>query len=144
MMAQKKPDSRKAGSYIIVGGLILQLAFFGFFLIVAVCFDRAIRKRPTTISSQRSVSWYKYLIALYLVSTLILVRSVSRIVEFVQGNTGYMLGHEWVLYTFDGLLMLMVLLTFNVIYPGNIKALSNGDDNEKDETPTDATISTNV
>ena len=144
MMASKKADSVKAGSYIIVGGLFVQLLFFGFFLIVSICFDCAIHKQPTEKSSTPSVSWYKHLIALYTVSTLILVRSIVRIVEFVQGNNGYLLGHEWTLYTFDASLMLMVMVAFNLIHPGEIKKLLRGDSDEKEAASTDSTMSTNV
>ena len=114
------PDAAQAGSYIIIGGLIIQLLFFGIFIIVACHFDRNMRKRPTALSLERS--WYKHLIMLYIVSFLILVRSVFRIIEYAQGNTGYILSHECFLYVFDAALMFGVVLGFNAIHPSEVKA----------------------
>jgi len=50
-----------------------------------------------------------------------MVRSIMRVVEFVQGNTGYVFSHEWFLYVFDALLMLGVMGLFCWIHPGEIK-----------------------
>ena len=114
------PDAAQAGSYIIIGGLVIQLLFFGIFIIVACHFDRNMRKRPTALSLERP--WYKHLIMLYIVSILILVRSVFRIIEYAQGNTGYILSHEYFLYVFDAALMFGVVLGFNAVHPSEVKA----------------------
>ena len=49
-----------------------------------------------------------------------------RLVEYVQGNDGVVLGHEFFLYVFDALLMLGVVGVFNVIHPSEIKAMPRG------------------
>ena len=114
------PDAAQAGSYIIIGGLVIQLLCFGIFIIVACHFDCNMRKRPTALSLERS--WYKHLIMLYIVSILILVRSVFRIIEYAQGNTGYILSHEYFLYVFDAALMFGVVLGFNAVHPSEVRA----------------------
>jgi hypothetical protein len=49
---------------------------------------------------------------LYIISVLIMVRSVFRVVEYIMGNDGYLLSHGWTLYIFDAALMLGVVVLF--------------------------------
>lgn len=104
------------GSNIIIVGLFVQLAFFGFFMVVAVNFHWKLVRRPT-IQSRSSFAWRKLIYTMYLASLLIMVRSVFRVVEYLQGNNGYILAHEVYLYALDALLMLAVMVLFNIIHP---------------------------
>ena len=119
-------NNYRLGSDIIVAGLILQLVFFGFFIVVAASFDRNIRRYPTSLSRGGLFPWYKHLVTLYAASALIMVRNIVRLVEYVQGNDGYVLGHEFFLYDFDALLMMGVVGVFNVDHPSEIKAMFEG------------------
>ena len=114
------------GQDIIVGGLFVQMIFFGCFLLVAALFQIRIRKVPTPESVSDLIPWRKHLTALYAASVLILIRSVLRVAEFIQGNDGFILGHEWFLYIFDSVLMLGVMLIFNAVHPSEVKALLHG------------------
>ena len=114
------------GQDIIVGGLFVQMIFFGCFLLVAALFQIRIRKVPTPESVSDLIPWRKHLTALYAASILILIRSVFRVAEFIQGNDGFILGHEWFLYIFDSVLMLGVMLIFNAVHPSEVKALLHG------------------
>lgn len=125
-MGSKNGNSRTLGSNLVVGGLVIQLLFFGFFLIVALVFDRNISKTPTPRSTTPTVDWYKHSIALYVASVLIMIRSIFRVVEYVQGNDGYLLGHEYFLYIFDGVLMLGVMTVLNIVHPSEINAILRG------------------
>ena len=107
------------GSHIIVIGLFVQLAFFGFFMVIAVCFHRRLVLVPT-IQSHSSFPWKKYMWTLYGASTLIMVRSVFRVVEYLQGSDGALLHHEAYLYILDALLMFAVMVVFNVIHPSGV------------------------
>ena len=60
---------------------------------------------------------------LYLASALIMIRSVFRVVEYLQGNNGYLLRHEVYLYIFDAFLMLVVMCLFNWVHPAEITDL---------------------
>ncbi|KAH8707655.1 RTA1 like protein-domain-containing protein [Phaeosphaeriaceae sp. PMI808] len=64
--------------------------------------------------------WKRHIYALYVASALIMVRSLFRVVEYVQGNNGYLLRHEVYLYIFDGSLMFIVMCLFNWIHPAQI------------------------
>jgi hypothetical protein len=121
------------GEKVIIVGLFLQLTFFGFFVIVTSMFHyRIVKANPTcdsTETSQKTAStdfdihvlpWKRHMAALYVTSALIMLRSVFRVVEYLQGNSGYLLRHEVFLYTFDASLMLLVMCLFHWIHPAEV------------------------
>ena len=93
---------------------------------VSISFNRTIERHPTNLSLHPAIPWFKHLAALYAASCLIMVRSVFRVVEYVQGQNGYLLAHECFLYIFDATSMLGVMITFNVIHPSEVRAMLNG------------------
>lgn len=112
------------GQWIIVAGLCVQLVFFGAFLVTSICFHCRIIGSPTrqsTFSSDVSRlfprDWHGLLFALYAASILILIRSVYRIVEFAQGNSGYLISHEVFLYVFDAAMMFLVMVVMALFHP---------------------------
>ncbi|KAG9989962.1 RTA1 protein, partial [Aureobasidium melanogenum] len=116
-----------SGNKIIIGGLVLQLLFFGFFMVSAVVFHRRMSGNPTTKVMAMPLPWKKHLHALYAGSIMILVRSLYRLIEYVQGgSSGYIVQHEWTLYIFDAALMLGTMLVFFWIHPSEIRALLRG------------------
>jgi hypothetical protein len=56
---------------------------------------------------------------------LILIRSIYRVVEFVQGNNGYVIGHEVFLYVFDASMMFLVMIVMNVFHPSVVLRSNN-------------------
>lgn len=136
LLTKKDPDAPKTGRWIIIGGLVIQLLFFGWFMVVSVVFYLRYGKESATAgtaaaSSERqeakkSVPWRLHMWALFVASGLIMVRSVFRVVEYVQGDQGYLLSHELYLYVFDAALMIAVLVVFNVIHPSRITGRLTG------------------
>ncbi|KAF8851416.1 RTA1 domain protein [Acephala macrosclerotiorum] len=124
ILAGGTQSNLSTGSHIITGGLFVQLLFFGCFIAVAVHFGLAMHKMPT--STSRTVPWRKHLITLYVASILIMVRSVFRVVEYIQGFDGYILEHEVFLYIFDAVLMFAVMVIFNMVHPSEVTALMDG------------------
>ena len=120
-MAGKTEKAIDLGQNIVVGGLVVQILFFGFFLVVAAMFHLRIHQNPT--AEARDVPWKHHIITLYAASILILIRSILRVVEYQQGNDGYLLGHEVFLYIFDAILMLGVIVLFNLVHPSEISIL---------------------
>ena len=116
MMAKRDKDSAKLGERIILGGLFVQIIFFGFFMVASIVFHLRLRKNPTE-ASRMSTKWRKLLIAVYISSKLILVRSGFRVVEYLQGRDGFLMSKEVWLYIFDAVLMLSVTILFNVVHP---------------------------
>lgn len=58
--------------------------------------------------------------ALYAVSIAIFVRSIVRVVEFLQGYSGFIITHEAFLYVFDAVVMWGAMVTMNWIHPGQV------------------------
>ncbi|KAG7150865.1 Protein RTA1 like protein [Verticillium longisporum] len=109
----------KTGANIIIVGLFVQLIFFGIFLIVAVNFHVRVRRAPTA-RSRIGIPWEKHLKILYAAGMLIMVRSLFRAIEYLQGFDGYLLNHEVYLYIFDALLMFITMVLFNLVHPVEI------------------------
>ncbi|KAJ4316060.1 hypothetical protein N0V84_008059 [Fusarium piperis] len=114
-------EALNSGAKVIIVGLFVQLICFGVFIIIAVGFDMSIRQPPAGRS--HVVPWKKHMMVLYIGSMLIMVRSVFRAVEYLQGFDGYLLKHEVYLYIFDAVLMFLVMVLFNWIHPAEITAI---------------------
>jgi hypothetical protein len=102
----------------VVAGLFAQLVSFGLFVVAAAIFNVRIKKAPTRLCFERP--WQKHLIGLYIVSLLILIRSVVRVVEYLQGYTGYIMTHEVYLYVFDATVMFIAVVSMNWIHPAEV------------------------
>ncbi|KAJ5488130.1 RTA-like protein [Penicillium expansum] len=121
---------RETGSNITVGGLVVQLLFFGFFVIVTTVFHFRISRQPTSKSQSdrdhtrndgwKQRNWFTILIGLYIVSFLILVRSIFRLVEYKEGYDGYTMTHEVFMYVFDAVLMFFAMSVMNAYHPAEI------------------------
>jgi hypothetical protein len=121
-------DLNKMGEKIIVGGLFVQLFFFGCFIIVSAVFHIRMLRAPTPNSSQSQVRWQTYLVTLYVTGALIWVRSLFRVIEFIEGNDGHLMRSEVWVFVFDGMLMLLVLVWMNWFHPGEIGLLIRGEE----------------
>ncbi|KAF5025788.1 hypothetical protein F66182_2121 [Fusarium sp. NRRL 66182] len=121
-------DLSKTGERIVVGGLFVQLFFFGCFIAVSAVFHCRTRRAPTLQSTDPKVRWQTYLMTLYVTGALIWVRSLFRVVEFIEGNRGELMRSEVWVFVFDGMLMLMVLVWMNWFHPGEIGLLLRGEE----------------
>ncbi|KAH7141253.1 RTA1 like protein-domain-containing protein [Dactylonectria estremocensis] len=116
----KSSDDVKMGENIIIGGLGIQIIFFGFFMVVTLVFHRRINARPTPKSYELAVPWRKLLYVLYATSFFILVRSTFRVAEYVTGSDGELQSTEYWIYIFDATLMALVALLFNWFHPSRV------------------------
>ncbi|KAK6334783.1 hypothetical protein TWF718_010229 [Orbilia javanica] len=114
----------KAGQWIVVVGLILQVLMFASFAATAFLFHRKMRANGAQIPW---FNWSRVLWVLYAISALILIRSIFRVIEFVEGQDGYLLGHEWTLYIFDSLPMFAVMVMWSYWFPSDITASKVGE-----------------
>lgn len=152
-MAMGTLDSMELGEKIIIGGLFVQLIFFTLFVCVAGDFHRRlvkdipVKKRYTpgallrkarrnrlnssstpitevlSREAMHDLPWKRHLYILYATSALILVRSIFRVIEYIQGNAGYLLSNEVFLYIFDATLMFLVMVLFNWVHPSQVTDL---------------------
>jgi hypothetical protein len=117
------------GEKIIIAGLFVQIAVFGFFVVTALLFhSRMVKTSHAGTTSQGPVTWKRHLYVLYITSALILIRSIFRVVEYLQGNDGYLISHEVFIYVMDALLMVIVMAIFAFWYIGDLqpKKISDG------------------
>lgn len=107
------------GERIIIAGLFAQIVFFGFFIVVAITFQVRFTRHQGALSLAK---WKKHMYALYVGSLLIMVRSIFRVVEYLMGNNGFLLRHEYLLYIFDAALMFLVMVLFLWVHPSQLKS----------------------
>ena len=106
------------GKKIVIGGLIVQLVTFSLFILVGLVFYYKITKYPTEIATitrrwpSKFNNWNSILFVLFFCSVLIFVRSIYRLIEYIQGDDGYLMFHESFLYCFDAALMFLNMLFF--------------------------------
>jgi hypothetical protein len=124
IIAQQTASPYNTGRLIIIVGLGIQVLFFGLFLITSAVLHVRLNRTPTTISQQ--LAWKKHLYALYTSSALILIRSIYRLIEYLEDAGGYLITHEAFIYVFDALLMLVVMIVFFWVHPSMIQALIRG------------------
>ncbi|KAH7127131.1 RTA1 like protein-domain-containing protein [Dendryphion nanum] len=120
--AKSNPKNMQTGENVIVGGLVVQLLFFGFFVVVGALFHVKMVRNPTTRVIAGDLPWERQLYVLYATSALILIRSLFRLIEYIQGNHGYLISHEVFLYIFDSVLMWATMVIFAWIHPSEITA----------------------
>ncbi|KAH7150275.1 RTA1 like protein-domain-containing protein [Dactylonectria estremocensis] len=114
-------DLYNLGEKIIIVGLFVQIVIFSFFMGTTIAFHVKVAKRPTSAAVSNAIAWQRHLYVLYTTSILILVRSIFRVIEYLQGNGGYLISHEAYLYIFDAFLMAAVMAIFAVWYIGDLK-----------------------
>ncbi|KAF2466257.1 RTA1 like protein [Lindgomyces ingoldianus] len=124
----KNQDDVDLGQHIILGGLILQIFIFGFFIGVAGNWHQRMNAHETV--EAREIPWRKYTALLYAASVCITTRNICRVVEYGLGRDGYLLSHEWTLYVYDFVLMVITLLVCLHWYDPNIKVDGNKSDVE--------------
>ncbi|KAK7416629.1 hypothetical protein QQX98_005100 [Neonectria punicea] len=130
LMSMAGPDNNfmEMGEIIIIVGLFIQLACFGTFVVVSAVFHRRMNRAPTPKALQTEIRWRDYLRTLYVASGLIWVRSLFRVIEYLEGNDGYLISHEVYIYVFDALLIATTMLWMNWYHPGEIGLLLRGEE----------------
>ncbi|KAH8625266.1 hypothetical protein IG631_20731 [Alternaria alternata] len=118
MQTSGDPEGVKTGNTVVIAGLGTQLVAFAFFILMAVVFHRRLNNKPTSTSLRTHVRWQRYMWALYSVSVLVVVRSIFRLAEFVEGPESKVYQTEAYLYVFDAALMFGVVVIMAVLHPG--------------------------
>jgi hypothetical protein len=120
--SKTKPNAGKEdiGNYLVVGGLVFQHVVFAFFMVVKATFHARIRRRPTIRAATAHVSWLRYVYVLYIGSALIMIRSIFRVTEYIQGRDGYLKSHEPFAYALDTTIIFLVSIEFNIFHPSKM------------------------
>ncbi|KAH7017247.1 putative RTM1-like protein [Ilyonectria destructans] len=126
IMASNSEGSMSRGERIVTWGLVVQVVVFSLFAVTAGIFHKRMRQNPTTKVLAQNLPWQSHLLVLYGASLLIMVRSVFRLIEYAQGNDGYLISREIFLYLFDSVLMLATMVVFAWYHPSEVHALLKG------------------
>ncbi|KAH6887423.1 RTA1 like protein-domain-containing protein [Thelonectria olida] len=113
-------DALNRGQNLVLVGLGIQILFFGLFIAAISIFHIRIVRHPTTASLETVLPWKRYLLVLYAVSFLIMVRSIFRVAEFAAGQDSVLQTTEAYLYCLDASLMLICAVLFNIQHPSII------------------------
>lgn len=119
---EASPSSSSLGQKVVLVGLFAQLLFFGFFLVIAVTFDRRMSRSSLrfAIPKYGKHSWRSLLLLLLGAAAFIIGRCVYRVVEFGAGRNGYIMTHEWCMYVGDTAPMFLVQVVFHFVHAGDV------------------------
>ncbi|KAJ5773782.1 hypothetical protein N7457_008678 [Penicillium paradoxum] len=121
MLATAKEKSKiDLGNNMIVAGLFVQLLFFGFFILASLVFHRRMLTTPAFAVDNTGIPWTRYMKVLYTASALVMIRSIYRVAEYIQGSDGVLQSKEVFVYVFDATLMLGCCLLFNFFHPSKM------------------------
>lgn len=120
MMAQASMAS--LGQKIMLVGLFTQLLFFSFFLTISLIFWKRMRSSAKLYSVPQygKHTWKSLMKLLFAAAIIIILRCVYRIIEFAQGNDGYLVSHEIFMYIFDAIPMFLVQVMFHFVHAGDV------------------------
>ena len=122
------PALYKIGNGVVIASLILQLIWFAFFVVIAFMFHRSMKLVPTVAAQRPDIRWQSYLITLYIVSFFVMVRSLFRAIEFIEGSKGYLQTTEVFFYIFDAVLMFLAVIYLHWKHPSEIGLLLRGEE----------------
>lgn len=104
----------KTGQTIVLVGLVLQAVSYGFFCLLLVKSHLSIKSSGPY---QKHRPCIRLIQVLYFSSVFIIIRCVYRIVEYAQGDGGYLLTHEAFLYALDTLPLILAIATYIPFWP---------------------------
>lgn len=126
MMAGGSLEALHNGERIVIIGLIVQIVFFSLFAVTAAVFHIRLVGSMSARAAVSGIPWQRYSCIFYIASGLILVRSMFRLIEYAQGNAGYLISHEVYMYIFDSILMFLAMALFAWEHPSQLNAKLNG------------------
>lgn len=106
---------------VILAGLVVQLVALTFFCYITWHVCRSIAHQELkTFAHDAGVNWKNHFRTVLLAAGLVLVRSLVRVVEYAQGDGGFVISHEIFIYLFDALVMWFVMVAFLFVHPGRL------------------------
>ncbi|KAJ7505671.1 RTA1 like protein-domain-containing protein [Mycena galericulata] len=129
MTTSNKISTINLGNTIVIVGLGIQLASFGLFTILMIVFGLRVRTRFPHVwratgnkdfalfGKGPSADWHILYYTLCLSCISILIRSIFRMAEFIQGHKGYISTHEVFFYCFDALPLWIAMTLYCSVWP---------------------------
>lgn len=113
-VAKIPPRGSKAGTDIMVGGIVFQMGSITIFALLFFDFLRRVQREKETLGAK--IDWL--IGATAFSGLMIYMRSIYRTVELLQGWSGYLITHQPFFIGLDAVLMLLAVWVFNFIHPG--------------------------
>jgi RTA1 like protein len=109
------PENSGTGTHIMVAGILFQLAsIIVFSLLFTYVITKALRSRGEILKQKK----IQYVIAATAFSVVVLViRSIYRTIELLQGWNGYLINTERYFIALDGTMMILFVGAFNFVQP---------------------------
>ncbi|KAJ7696931.1 RTA1 like protein-domain-containing protein [Mycena rosella] len=128
MTTSSNINSVHLGNKIALIGLALQLVSFALFMVLMLVFGSRVRTRfphvwrgqqgkAFTVAGGEVGDWRILYFTLCVTCVAILVRSIYRLVQFIQGYGGYVSTHEVFFYCFDSLPLWMAMSLYCAVWP---------------------------
>jgi hypothetical protein len=114
-------DLANIGKAMVIVGLIIQILSFGLFMVTSAIFHKRVVSDLTLKALSADISWPRIMRLLYAISLMIMIRSIYRLAEYVQGTEGYLSSHEWTLYVFDSVPMLLSSILMMAEFPNTLQ-----------------------
>jgi RTA1 like protein len=122
MPASGDPDSIQLAQTLIIGGLIAQLAALTLFLFSTMNLHRLANRHLPSRSYDLPYmqKTKKYFFVTYGVTATMMLRSLVRGIEYLQGEESFILKHEVFVYLFDALLIAAIAVSYMFVHPGRM------------------------
>jgi hypothetical protein len=127
MAGAKNQSTTTAGSRIVLVGLSVSLSVFVFFLFLCIYLHVRIAREQK--ASGHSEKWKNIFWVLYFDMTLLTIRSIYRVYEYVKAMDGVTLSESY-FYGLDLALMVLLLLAWIPFHPG-LQDMSKSDEEEE-------------
>lgn len=105
------------GKNIVLVGLSIQLVTFGFFVLASSRFSFVLRSKLRNESLPHDTNWPLMLIVINTSSVIILIRSISRFLQYVLGVHNVLSDSEAYFYCLDAVPIYFVVVAFICFYP---------------------------
>jgi hypothetical protein len=106
---------------MVIIGLVIQIVSFGLFMVTSAIFHKRLAGDLTLKALSTDLPWLRIMRLMYAISLMIMVRSIFRLVEYMQGMNGYCMRHEWTLYVFDSVPMVLSAILMLVYFPVKLR-----------------------
>ncbi|KAH8991588.1 RTA1-domain-containing protein, partial [Lactarius akahatsu] len=112
------------GSNIALGGTVFQLVAIVVYCSCAAefltryAYDRPIRSAGEATRGVMGRPLKRMLYAMSIMTAFIVVRTIYRVIEFVDGWNGKVNTTQWYFVVFDGIMISLAMLTLNAFHPG--------------------------
>jgi hypothetical protein len=114
-------DLASIGKSMVILGLVIQILSFGLFMVTSAIFHKRVVNDLTLKTFSADINWPRIIKLLYAISMMIMIRSIFRLIEYVQGMEGYCMSHEWTLYIFDSVPMVLSSALLIVYFPSTLQ-----------------------